>query len=389
MLADRPISPVPSPFASFLQGGFECSTHRWSDGRRLDLLKGTGHDRFARQDYEALAGHGLWTVRDGLRWHLIEQRPGTYDWSSFLPMLRAARETGTQVIWDLCHYGWPDHLDIWDPIFPEAFARFARAAASLVQAETDDIPFWCPVNEISFWAWGGGEIGFMNPGTSGRGPELKRQLVRANLAAMDAVRDVDPRARFVQVDPAIHVAAPPGRSRKRREAEIYRMAQFEALELLRGIQEPELGGDPEYVDIIGVNYYSNNQWYIGGGTIMPGSRDYRPFRDILAEYYARYRRPLLVAETGAEGEIRVPWLRYVTREVAAARMAGIPVLGICLYPVLDYPGWADDRPCPVGLLGFADADGTRPVHEPLAEELRQLASFPARSPVMIDQAMND
>ena len=40
---------------------------------------------------------------------------GRYDWSSFLPMLRAARETGTQVLWDLLHYGWPDDLDIWRP----------------------------------------------------------------------------------------------------------------------------------------------------------------------------------------------------------------------------------------------------------------------------------
>jgi hypothetical protein len=34
--------------------------------------------------------HGLLTVRDGLRWHLIEREPGRYDWSSWLPMLEAA-----------------------------------------------------------------------------------------------------------------------------------------------------------------------------------------------------------------------------------------------------------------------------------------------------------
>ena len=42
--------------------------------------------------------------------------------------------------------------------------------------------------------------------------------------------------------------------------------------------------------------------------------------------------------------------------------AGVPVEGICLYPVLDYPGWADERHCPVGLLGFADESGRRCVH---------------------------
>src|SRR3712207_8963919 len=39
-----------------------------------------------------------------------ETAPGRYDWSSFLPMLRAARDRGIQVIWDLCHYGWPENI---------------------------------------------------------------------------------------------------------------------------------------------------------------------------------------------------------------------------------------------------------------------------------------
>jgi hypothetical protein len=33
-----------------------------------------------------------------VRWHLIEPgAPGRYDWSSLLPMLRAAEAAGTQV----------------------------------------------------------------------------------------------------------------------------------------------------------------------------------------------------------------------------------------------------------------------------------------------------
>jgi hypothetical protein len=87
-------------FQSFFMGGFECATHRRRDGRRLDLIKATHHDVNAAADYRMLADHGICTVRDGPRWHLIESSPGHYDWSSFLPMLRATQETGTQVIWD-------------------------------------------------------------------------------------------------------------------------------------------------------------------------------------------------------------------------------------------------------------------------------------------------
>src|SRR5690606_5322466 len=114
-------------------------------------------------DYEALQQHGIQTCRDGLRWHLIERWAGEYNWSSFLPQLQASQQTGMQPVWDLCHYGFPDHLDIWSPEFVESFARFAGAAAALVRDETQATPFYCPVNEISFWAWAGGDEGLFNP----------------------------------------------------------------------------------------------------------------------------------------------------------------------------------------------------------------------------------
>jgi Beta-galactosidase len=93
----------PNLFSSYFLGGLECSTHRRHDGQRLDLIETTRHDRRAAKDYRQLTEHGIRTVRDGLRWYRIERSPGHYDWTSFLPMLRAARDNGVQVIWDLCH----------------------------------------------------------------------------------------------------------------------------------------------------------------------------------------------------------------------------------------------------------------------------------------------
>jgi hypothetical protein len=57
-----------NPFASFFMGGFECSSHRRSDGLRLDLIRSTGHEGHVLSDYRACAELGLRTVRDGLRW---------------------------------------------------------------------------------------------------------------------------------------------------------------------------------------------------------------------------------------------------------------------------------------------------------------------------------
>jgi beta-glucosidase/6-phospho-beta-glucosidase/beta-galactosidase len=361
----------PSLFDSYFLGGFECSTHRRRGGRRLDLLAMTGHDRAVMQDYQRMVRHGIRTVRDGVRWHLIETASGGYDWSSFLPMLHASREVGVQVVWDLCHYGWPDGIDIWTPAFVERFSQFARAVAQLVRNETDTTPFYCPVNEISYWSWAGAEVARFNPLTRRRGLELKHQLVRAAIAAIEAIWSVDPRARIVQVDPVIHVVAHPDCPRDRKPAEAYRRAQFQAWDMLSGRLWPGLGGKPQYLDILGVNYYSDNQWFLGGKTIELGHPLYRPFREILGEVHQRYERPLFVAETGAESEARAPWLRYVAGEVRAAAEAGIPVEGICLYPITDYPGWTNGRHCKVGLLGRLDRQGRRAVYPPLAEELRR------------------
>lgn len=370
--ADHPATLPGGVFQSFFMGGFECSSHRRADGRRLDLLASTEHDIRAAADYSLLGRHGIGTVRDGLRWHRIEQRPGVYDWSSFAPMLRAAQETGTQVIWDLMHYGWPDGLDIWGAAFVDRFARFARAAARLVRDTSDAVPFWTPVNEISFFAWGGGEVACMNPCARGRAGELKVQLVRAAIAAIEAVREVDPRARIVTAEPLIHVHP---RSSSLADAEVARgyteRSQFEATDFLAGLRRPELGGRPDYLDLVGLNYYWRNQWIDNGPHIYRDDPRYIPLRALLARVGERYGRPLFIAETGIEGDERASWFAYIASEVEAAIEQGTPVEGICLYPILNHPGWDDDRYCPNGLFCGVAEHGARDVHQPLADELRQ------------------
>ncbi|WP_131114881.1 glycosyltransferase family 4 protein [Lichenihabitans psoromatis] len=356
-------------FASFMQGGFEASTHRLGTGRRLDMIGAINHDRYAASDYRALAGYGIRTVRDGFRWHLIERSPGQYDWTSVLPMLRAARDTGTQVIWDVLHYGWPDDIDLWRPEFVTRFARFAKALAAVVRQESDAVPFYAPVNEISFFSWGGGDAAYLNPFARGRGFELKTQLVRASIAAMDAIWEVDPRARFIHADPVINVITDPQRPHERGAAEGHRQAQFQAWDMLAGVAWPQLGGAPRYLDVVGVNYYFNNQWIHGGPPIDVGHPLYKPFRYLLAETYARYGRPIFVAETGTEADRRPSWFAMVASEVRAALAAGVPVEGLCVYPVINHPGWDDERHCHNGLLDFAAGTATREPYRPLAEEL--------------------
>jgi hypothetical protein len=353
-------------FKTFWMAGFECSCHRRQDGRRLDLSVATGHESFPGKDYARLRSVGIQTVREGISWHREAAAL-----SSVRNRARAAREHGMQILWDLCHYGWPEGIDIFRPAFVDSFARFARSVAEAIAEESDETPFYVPINEISFWSWAGGEAGFLNPFATGRGFELKAQLARAAMAATEAVWSVDPRARILQVDPIIHIEADPARPEERSSAQGHREAQFQGWDLLRGELWPQLGGDPRYLDLLGVNYYPANQWILNGPTLARDHPLHRPFRELLVEVYERYGRPLVVAETGGVEEERGPWLAHVGDEVRAARRAGVPVLGVCLYPILDYPGWDDDRHCEVGLWGYADEAGERPVHLSLAAELRR------------------
>ena len=356
-----------SAFPSFFLGGFECSTHRRPSGRRVDVIDASGHDRHAHADYARLRAAGLLAARDGLRWHLIE-RGGSFDFSSAGAQLSAARETGVQVIWDLMHYGYPDDLSPFDPDFPARFARYARAATEYLRAGTRGRLWLCPVNELSFLAWGGGDVAYLNPFARGRGDELKTQLVRASLAGMDAAREVDPEVGFLHAEPMIHVRAhpgiPPEFAPEVTHAQHAHEAQFAALDWLTGRARPELGGAPHYADLIGVNLYPYNQWWHRepphGQAVIPFDHpDYVPVSEQLRGLHERYGLPLLIAETGAENELRAPWLEMVTREVLRARAEGVPVGGICLYPVVNHPGWDDDRHCHNGLWDYADARGER------------------------------
>ena len=366
-------------FESFFMGGFECSTHRLKSGRRLDEIDVTRHDQFATEDYLRLRSQGMLTARDGLRWHLIEKSPGKYDFSSALPLIVASQKTRTQIVWDLCHYGWPDFVDIFKPAFVEAFRTFAKAFGQLWRNETDDVLFVTPVNEISFFAWASGQVGILNPFKRRRGKELKQQLIRASIAAIEELWAIDNRTRITLIDPMINVVpADPKKKRDVSGSEGYRQAQFEAWDMLCGRRDPELGGAEKYLDVIGGNYYVHNQWVFRGSFITQEDSRHRHYREMLAELYQRYKRPIFVAETGIEDDLRPSWFRYVCDEVFAAIQNGVPVEGICLYPIVNHPGWDDDRHCYNGLWDYPNDDGERVIYQPLADEVqRQRSRFTA------------
>jgi beta-glucosidase/6-phospho-beta-glucosidase/beta-galactosidase len=324
--------------------GFESSCHINSNGVRLDLVAATQHDQQTDEDYARIRELGIETAREGMRWHLID-RGRRMDFSSVLPMLQAADRHGIQILWNLCHYGWPEDVSLYSSGFVERFARYCGAAARLISDHSDAVPVYVPINEISFFAWAAGEVGYIHPHDRGRGHEIKRQLVRAAIAGMEAIWEIDSRARMIHVDPLIHVIPPRGRPDLARAAADQRARQFEAWDMLAGGLEPALGGHPRYLDIIGVNFYHANQWEYPDQRLRwedaPRDRRWLPLRHLLSEVYDRYGRPIILSETSHFGAGRGRWIREVADEIQRAREMGVPMEGICLYPVIDRPDWDD------------------------------------------------
>ncbi|MCL2725665.1 MAG: hypothetical protein FWD69_14635 [Polyangiaceae bacterium] len=359
-------------FESFFLGGFECSCHLVSKGgKRLDLQASTRHLEFVDADYQRLASIGAAACRDGVSWIRAARPNQSFDFSFVAPMVRAAQRHGLDVIWDIMHFGWPDDIDPFAASFPSRFARYARAFALWLTSETDRTPFLSPINEISFLAWAGGDVRYMNPFEAGRGVELKTQLVRATIEAIEAVRAVAPNARFLAADPIIYAVPKSEDPAARAAAADLSRSQYQAWDMLTGRAWPSLGGDPRYLDIIGVNFYPHNQFTVDRKTVFRGEPGYRSLSSMLLEVWERYRRPMIVSETGTEDDARAPWLAYVADECAQAMDKGCELHGVTLYPIVNHPGWLDDRHCHNGLWDYADERGHREIHAPLKSEIER------------------
>lgn len=380
----RTAHPATGLFPSFLAGGFECSTPINSHGNRIDELVQTGHDAQVRDDYRRLSRLGIRTARDGVRWNVVD-RSGHLDFSSVLPYVEAASNERMTVIWDLFHYGYPDDLNPFEHVdFTARYAAYCGAFAQLLVARgcgSRDrrgraVRFYSPSNEISFFAWAGGEVGMFAPHGRGRGAELKAILAGAAIAGMDAILRVDPAARFVHCDPIVHVVAPTDAPWLQKEADYFNAHYVtEAWDMLCGRVKPELGGQPRYLDILGVNYYGVNQWEHQRPDNVLSDDDPRrvPFGDLLIDFHHRYRRPVMVAETSSCGEDRPRWLRSIARECDRAMENGVQIHGLCVYPVVGMADWESGEFRAMGLWDApADEPTRRLAHTPTMRVISEL-----------------
>lgn len=335
----------PGIFPTFFISGFECSTFNWKDGGRRNLIAETQHDKHVIQDYECLRDLGIAVAREGIPWPSVDNC-GEYDFSIIDPIIEAMNAVKIIPIWDLCHYGYPDYLDPFSDEFPSAFAQYCRAAAEYVTPRVRGPHFFTPINEITFFSFCGGEWGWVAPYRNTREDRfrLRLALCKAAIAGAKAIREVDPEARMVHIDPIVQVVAPRGRPDLQAAAheETY-VDTFLAWDILYGLKHPELGGSPQILDIVGANNYSFGQMeYREQGphqALPPGDERIQPLCDLLRQIWDRYHRPMIIGETSGLGKGRAEWLKDVIEESLAAVAGGIDMHGICLFPAVDMKDW--------------------------------------------------
>jgi beta-glucosidase/6-phospho-beta-glucosidase/beta-galactosidase len=366
-----------SIFPTFFFAGFECSTFVWKDGQRKDYLALTGHDRHLAQDCSRIEELGIGVAREGIPWPFVDKGNGRYDFDDLARVNDALLECRIQPIWDLFHYGLPDGCDPFTDDCRKRFVDYAHAVIEFLMPRSEGTRFFTPVNEITFFAAGGTDMGWMYPFAKGREPELKRALCHMDIEAVKAIRAVDPQARMVHVDPMIHAVPPEDRPDLADEAweKAYEDA-YEAWDMLYGRLAPELGGAPEILDILGANVYNFSQAEegLGGHREILGPNDprRRPLSDMLKYAWDRYHRPVVIGETSGFKEHRAQWLNDTMEECMKAMRMGVDLQGICLYPAVDIPDWNTGEWAKIGIFDIEDRETCERIPcEPYIAELRR------------------
>lgn len=326
--------------------GYECSDQLNHHGDRVDLLKETGHADFISRDYALLEPFDIATVREGIRWSQVEQKPYQYDFSTVAAMIDAARMHGIQQIWDICHFGYPDDLSPLHPHFTARFVALCSAFANFYKVYCPGVQLLVtPINEVGFISWLGGDHASTTPYAKGMGWDVKYALIRSYIQGIKAMKSIHSDVAVLTTEPIVNIVPPLYATEETLvKAEEAHEIQYQAMDMLTGRMCPELGGSMDLIDYMGVNFYYNNQWILDEFTFLPWFNEdedprWRGLSSLLQEAYQRYGKPIVLAETSHPGEHRPNWIRFITAECIKTLQYGVPLMGVCLYPIIDRPDW--------------------------------------------------
>ena len=289
----------------------------------------------------------------------------------------------------------PNGVDLFAPGLRRAFRRLCKGGGAGHQGRNRHRPVLHAGQRDQLLRVGGaGDVAYLNPFPAR--PAAARSRRSSSAAPSPRSRrsaTCPPDARFAVAEPLINILPQSESAEHRRAAADYMDAQFEAVDFLAGKRRPDLGGGPQYLDLVGINYYFNNQWVDHGPHGLHGRSDLWPATRP-APAGPRPRRAAAVHRRDRDRGRR-PRARGSTMSPTRSPRrspTGCPVAGLCLYPILSHVGWDNDRECPNGMVEAFGGGRPRTVYAPLADETRAAAGAvcgaesPGRVNVMLAHA---
>lgn len=360
--------------------GIENSIPRIKNGTvRVDQMEVCGHYRHWRRDFDCVEELGIRFLRYGPPLHTTLIGPGRYDWSFADETFGDLFRRRLIPIVDLCHFGVPDWLgDFQNPDFPVHFEAYARAFAMRFPW----VQFYTPVNEMFICATFSGRYGWWNEqGTSDQTyVTALKNIVRANVLAMEAILAVRPDAIFIQSESSeyFHAETPAAIG----PAEALNGQRFLTLDLNyghrvdsgvyeylmdNGMTRDEyhffLGRRLRQHCILGNDYYWTNEHRVAADGSTRASGEIFGYSEITRQYYNRYKLPVMHTETnlaeGPNGDEAVNWLWKQWANVLRVRNDGVPTLGFTWYSLTDQVDWDSalrEQNGTVNPLGLYDLD---------------------------------
>jgi len=320
--------------------GFECGYPVARNNRRIDEFEKTHHyDHFAI-DFIRAKDAGAEALRWGPPWHKVEPEEGVYDWHFADEAIECIRLLKMELFLDLCHFGTPDWLlnegGFLSPRFPEVFTRWCVAVAE----RYPHIKFFNLINEPTITARVCGRDAAWHPFRTDGFQEIIDNLVSAYLSAHAAVKELRPDAVFMQNDTCErHFALSD--------------CQLEKVQQLSDERFYFWDKTIHCVDIIGLDYYPWSEVSYHAEHTRGHSES--GFCEIAKDYWNRYGKPILLAETDAAGdyEHRAWWMEKTVSDCRELKAAGVEVVGYTWWPFLDnlnWGGWKEsDTPDNAGL----------------------------------------
>lgn len=360
-----------------LWAGVECSMVRIGDSYR-NQSEETGHA--ARPgDLDLLAGLGVKTLRYPLLWDSIApDAPDQCDWRWADSQLHRLRDLGLRVIAGLVHHGsGPRYTSLVDPFFPEKLADFAARAAERYPW----IDMWTPVNEPLTTARFSCLYGHWYPHQRDFGAFVRASIYqcRGVALAMDAIRQVNPKAQLVQTEDlgrsfsTRRLAYQAAHENQRRWLSLDALTgrvtpkhRWHPLLLKLGVTEADLAelqagrGIP---NVLGINHYLTSDRYlddrvdlypqlpIGGNgrhlyvdteaVRVPETDGRLGLSPRLREAWDRYRLPLAVTEAhnSCTREEQLRWFTDVWASAQQLRQHGVDIRAVTLWSVFGAVDW--------------------------------------------------